>query len=294
MLTNRRKPRRELVRIIATAALFLLSALTVAAQENGLPRIVPPLPDGPISPGSTIEIHVQADQSLVVALVAYQPIPAGQVTLDSGQKTVAARPGKSHSLTFAIQIPLRIDPEIYPLTLFSRVSHDTAEPESLGPSTEDSFDPAAVGQPSERITLDIEIPEKPIKISAEPSSIDNIHPGETIPIHLWAAFRRGRPIDLTDSTKTKFQSLVPYVATVDSQGIVKVMSLGRTTVEVTYGAETVRVAVTAASYYAPLAPQHVSGSGGARPNVRSHRQFLLLVLEGLTIAAGTASLIAIH
>jgi hypothetical protein len=201
------EPYRVLIIMVAVIATSL--AIPGYAQQN-LIHIISPASGFVVQPGQTVMIGVTADSS-VQKMVLIGQHPLGMAQFAGGAAGIVAQgAGAARPLQFQLTIPTAIQPGVYRLTAVGRTS---AGPED-----------------SETLALDVERPDNPARIWAEPSSIQFTSIGDRIPVLVLGVFADGSRIDLTRSSKTKFASADPGVASLTSDGIVTAVGEGKTSV----------------------------------------------------------------
>jgi hypothetical protein len=101
---------------------------------------------------------------------------------------------------------------------------------------------AAVGFPKsgtflvmDAISVKVERPDLPLKLTVYPSSLYFSHVGEIIRNEIYGTFADGSLVLLTDSTYISYSSDAPGVATVNEQGTVTTVAPGYATLTITYG-----------------------------------------------------------
>ena len=195
------------------AALVLITGLvtvTSSAQQS-LPRIVSPASSLVVRPGQTVTVTVSAD-SAVQKLVLMGQHPLGMARLAAGGEagSVAKGQGEEHPLQFLLTIPTNIKPGIYRVTALGRTSAGSVE--------------------SNALALDVERPDQPTRIWAEPSILQFTHVGDQIPVRVLGAFADGSQAELTRSRNTTFNSADPHVAAITAGGVVTAVAEGRTSI----------------------------------------------------------------
>ena len=196
------------------AIAFMLTAGLIAvpssAQENQV-RIVSPASRLVVRPGEAITITVSADSAVQkLVLMGQHPLGMARLASDRAAGLVATGQGEAHPLQFLLTIPLAIQPGIYRVTAVGRASTGTVASEALG--------------------LDVERPDEPTRIWAEPSMIQFTHVGDQIPVRVLGAFADGSQADLTRSSKTTFNSADSRVASIANGGMVTAVGEGRTSI----------------------------------------------------------------
>jgi hypothetical protein len=209
--------KKELNRLsIAAVALFFIAStgsLPCFAQQSLL-RILSPTSGLEVHPGQTVTIKVAADAS-VQKLILTAPHPLGMGEVELGQLglgnaagIVAQGRGEANPIVFLLTIPNPIQPGIYHVTAIGKTPSGTVE--------------------SYPLALDVERADNPIRIWAEPSSIQFTQLEDRIPVRVLGEFADGSQIDLTRSSRTKFTSADTGVASVASDGMVTAVAEGKT------------------------------------------------------------------
>jgi|SRR5579872_1793802 len=98
---------------------------------------------------------------------------------------------------------------------------------------------------SNQVTIDVERPDLPTSLRAEPDSIFFSGQSGDEPLTVYGIFSDGTQPEVTGSTNLSFASSDPAIATVDVNGVVKPVSQGSATITATYtlGSRTVRVSI---------------------------------------------------
>jgi hypothetical protein len=206
--------RKELNRFsIAAVSLFFIAStasLPCFAQQSPL-RILSPVSGLVVQPGQTVTINVAADASVQkLILTALRPLGMGQLGMGNASGAVAQGRGEANPIPFLLTIPNTIRPGIYHVTAIGVTPTGTVE--------------------SDPLALDVERTDNPIRIWAEPSSIQFAHVGDRIPLRVLGEFADGSQNDLTRSSKTKFTSADTSVASVTSDGMVTAVAEGKASI----------------------------------------------------------------
>ena len=194
------------------AALLLMAALmTVPSFAQEQLRILSPASGLVVRPGQTVTITVSAD-SAVQKLVLTGQHPLGMARLASGGAAgmVAQGPAQGHPLQFLLTIPTTIQPGPYRVSAVGNSAGGTVQ--------------------SKALILDVERPDQPTRIWAEPSIIQFTHLGDQIPLRVLATFADGSRAELTRSSNTTFASSDPRVASITAGGMVTAVEAGKTSI----------------------------------------------------------------
>jgi hypothetical protein len=87
---------------------------------------------------------------------------------------------------------------------------------------------------SNQVTIDVERPDLPTSLRAEPDSIFFSDQSGDEPLTVYGIFSDGSHPEVTQSSKVTFASSNPAIATVDGNGTVKPVSQGTATITATY------------------------------------------------------------
>lgn len=182
------------------------------AQDSRL-HITSPASGTVVRPGETLRIAITAETSVErLAVFGERPLGVAQVFSGAAPGVVARGQGEARPIEFLLQVPPQTRPGNYRLTAIGRVASDDVD--------------------SAAITIDVEKPDEPLRIWAEPARIQFTGVGERIPIRVLGEFANGSNEELTRSHKTTFASGDPQVATVSEGGMVIATGAGKTTVQV--------------------------------------------------------------
>jgi hypothetical protein len=194
--------------LVATASVLIAgSTSSIYAQQN-LIHIYPPASQV-VRPGQTLIISVAADSSVhKLALIGQQPIGMARLAVGGAAGMVAQ--GQGRPIEFQLTIPSAIQPGIYHLTAVGRAAANPVE--------------------SDPLLIDVEIPEEPARIWAEPSTLQFSRVGDQIPLRILGSFADGAQSELTRSRKTSFASADPRVASISPDGLVTAVTAGKTTI----------------------------------------------------------------
>lgn len=199
---------------IAAVALFFLIASTASLPcfaQQSLLHILSPASGFEVHPGETVTINVAADASVQkLILTALHPLGTSQLGLGNAAGVVAQGRGEAHPIPFLLTIPNTIRPGIYHVTAIGVTPTGTVE--------------------SDPLALDVERADNPIRIWAEPSSIQFTQVGDQIPLRVLGEFADSSQIDLTRSSRTKFTSADTGVASVTADGRVTAIGAGKTSI----------------------------------------------------------------
>lgn len=208
------------VTVITAIALVTRTGMPMAQNPNDL-QIISPATGTLVTPGSVLAVLVANNSGFAltsVAIIAEDPIGFTGLGVS----------GSRSAFELAVAIPSDINSGAYQLT--AAASTATNAPLSSPP-----------------IAVDVERPDMPLSLQAEPTGIDFRFAGEQIPLIVTAAFADGTFADVTRSSLVTYKSDDEAVAVVDEEGLVAAMgpgSNGTTTVTVTYGSQAVAVPVS--------------------------------------------------
>jgi hypothetical protein len=203
---------KHTLRIAGTFVLLTgFTAISSGAQQDLL-RITSPAAGTVARPGQTVTVAVTADASVEkLALIGQHPLGVGQIVAGGVPGIIARGQGESRPIQFLVRIPAGTQPGIYRLTAVGRIPSGDVE--------------------SEAVTIDVEKSEEPVRIWAEPSTIQFERVGDQIPVRVLGAFADRSNEELTKSSKTAFTSADPRVATVNASGVVTAVGPGKTTIQ---------------------------------------------------------------
>lgn len=197
---------------VAATLVLITGLITVpsSAQESLL-RILSPASGLVVRPGQAITITVSADSTVQkLVLTGQHPLGMARLAVDGAAGFVAHGQGEGHPLQFLLTIPNAIQPGTYRVTAMGRTSGGAVE--------------------SKALALDVERPDEPTRIWAEPSIIQFTHLGDQIPLRVLGAFADGSHEELTRSSNTTFASVDPRVASITVRGMVTAVNEGRTSI----------------------------------------------------------------
>lgn len=205
--------------------MFSLSTFSVSflcgrcfAQSQPLLQITSPADGTVVHPGQTITVTVAPASGATFTMVGI----VGQNPIESGQY-LAAPPYQ-----FSITIPKNISAGKYHLFAEGAISlgHGTTSP---------------------TISLDVE-PGVPVSsIRVDPPGVFMEFIGEQLPLGVWGNFSDGSTLDITHSSGTTYSSADTTAVTVDGNGIVTTVGVGKfgnTPILVQYGSQQVGVMVS--------------------------------------------------
>jgi hypothetical protein len=195
------------------ATLMLMASLISAPSfaQQSLLRIVSPASTLVVRPGQTVTVSVSADSAVQkLVLIGQHPIGMARLAADGTAGMVAQGQGEAHPLQFLLSIPTAIKPGTYRVTAVGRTSAGSVE--------------------SNALAIDVERPDQPTRIWAEPSTIQFTHVGDQIPLRVLGAFSDGSQAELTHSSNTTFASSDPRVASITADGMVTAVGEGRTSI----------------------------------------------------------------
>ena len=205
--------KRIKVDCFVAATLVLITGLipVPSSAQQTLLRILSPASTPVVRPGQTVTITVSADPAVQkLVLMGQHPLGMARLAVDGAAGIVAQGQGEGHPLEFLLTIPTAIQPGTYRVTAVGRTSATTVE--------------------SNALALDVERPDQPTRIWAEPSIIQFTHLGDQIPVRVLGAFADGSRAELTRSSNTSFTSSDPRVASITARGMVTALEEGRTSI----------------------------------------------------------------
>jgi hypothetical protein len=198
--------------IIVVALFFIAGSVSVPgfAQQSVL-HIVSPASSLVVRPGQTVPISVAADSTVEkLVVVGQHPLGMARLVVGGAAGIVAQGQEEARPRQFLLTIPGLIQPGNYRVTAVGTTSGGPVE--------------------SQVLVLDVERPDEPTRIWAEPSSIQFTRVGDQIPLRVLGAFADGTQNDLTRSSKTRFVSADPSIASVGAQGMVTAVAEGQTSI----------------------------------------------------------------
>lgn len=207
------RPPELLIRCAIAVLLMFLVGNALPAQLKL--RIIEPAADSVVAPGQAVTVVVEAlpAGSLPdIMLVGEDPLPS---TL------AVTRP----PYRFSIVVPRDISPRRYGITARGAVL----------PGQIVFSDP---------FTIDVERPDMPVKLKAEPTVLFFTYLGDEIPLGLDGTFANGEEVSLRESSYTHCSSDNPSVAAVSGSRFVKATGKGKANITVTYRGKSVVVPVT--------------------------------------------------
>lgn len=205
--------KRIKVDCFVAATLVLITSLipVPGSAQQSLLRILSPASTPVVRPGQTLTIRVSADPAVQkLVLMGQHPLGMARLAIDGAAGIVAQGQGEGHPLEFLLTIPTAIQPGTYRITAVGRTANGTVE--------------------SNALALDVERPDQPTRIWAEPSIIQFTRVGDQIPLRVLGAFADGSRAELTRSSNTTFASADPRVASITAGGMVTAVEEGRTSI----------------------------------------------------------------
>jgi hypothetical protein len=181
--------RASLTALTVLAATLSTARPCIAQQSQDFLRITSPLSGTSVNPGQAISVAVSSPAGMSFT----QVFVVGEDPL--GVSNVAG----SLPSQFTLSIPVNLTPRKYLLTAWGVSS-------------------AAQVVQSSPIMIDVERPDAPTQVSAEPRAIKFESQGEQLPIRIWGTFTDGSYVDLTESSNVSYMSSNPLVATVGARG----------------------------------------------------------------------------
>jgi hypothetical protein len=227
---------RPFVSLLLLAFSLLTAGLAVAQQSSPPIQITSPLNGAVFAPGSSIPVTVATAPNITlgqVAIVGQFPIGASTVLTSS-------------PFQFSLAIPSDAD---------------------LGANLLTAIGTTTTGQlaMSDPVTVDVERPDFPVGLSANPNQMEFEAIGEALPFTITGTFADGTTADLSASSNTSYSSANSTVVTVDSRGVVTALSPGTTSIIAVYGQPSktlqVTVAVEVLPFVTTLTPTALSFAG---------------------------------
>ena len=197
------KPTRVVTSFVALCAFSLLPSY-VGAQQPAL-QITVPVNGTVVTPGQTLSVTVTSPNGTSFDnfyVIADAPL---------GSSTTASSAPAQVSFT----IPADIAPGAYSLTAVGTTA--------AGSHVE-----------SDSVDIQVERPDAPLSLDSLISNVMFQRTSESIPLIVLGTYQDGSVLDVTHSTHVSFSSSNTAVATVDSQGIVTAVAVGRTYITVSY------------------------------------------------------------
>ena len=197
--------------VLATLVLTTAFMTVPSFAQESMLRILSPASGVVVRPGQTVTITVSADAAVEkLVLTGQHPLGMAQLASGGAAGRVAQGQGQGHPLQFSLTIPTAIQPGIYRVIAVGRTADGTVE--------------------SNALALDVERPDQPSRVWAEPSIIQFAHLGDQIPLRVLAAFADGSQAELTRSHNTAFTSADPRVASITPGGMVTAVKEGTTSI----------------------------------------------------------------
>ena len=196
----------------ATTLVLASGLITVPSfGQQSLLRILSPASGLVVRPGQTVTITVSADSAVQkLVLMGQHPLGMARLAFDGAAGMVAQGQGEGHPLQFLLTIPAAIQPGTYRVTAVGRTSGGAVE--------------------SNALALDVERPDKPTRIWAEPSIIQFTHLGDQIPVRVLGVFADGSQAEMTRSSNTTFASADRRIASITAGGMVTALGEGKTSI----------------------------------------------------------------
>ena len=206
------RPWSSAILLGAALVLCLGAPRGTGAQGTGL-QIVSPVSGTRVVPGDTISVVASVDASRGFRLVRV-------VGEDIGITPFQAVPLAAFSLT----IPLNVIgmKQIRALGITGAESGIFSDPVSIDVETRASL--------------------STMRVNLADVAFDGL--GQQFPLIVTGSFADGTTLNITHSTLTNYQSDKPYVAAVDSSGMITAMAQGSTVIRVAYGTQSINVTVT--------------------------------------------------
>lgn len=189
----------------AAAAFAALAASGFAQNPAASIEITSPANGAVVAPG----------ESLTVVVATPASFARGVAVIGAGGMGFGG-PSLHPPFRFTLTVPAGARPGPYRIT-------------ALGSDAPGSISASA------SVTVDVERPDAPTALSAQPAEIQFESVGERTPIKVTGAFSDGTTTDLTNSSRVHYSASDPGVAKVDSNGMVAAVSAGSATVTAAYG-----------------------------------------------------------
>jgi hypothetical protein len=195
--------------ILATACLMALLSGRASGQVRSNALVINSPPSGTVvAPGQTISVSVSVNSGIYPAGIG---IVGGQ---DGGTMLTAGPFSGASPLTFAVKIP------------------SDAIPGPLGLSATGA-DSSGDLQTSAELMLDVERTDAPVSLRVDPPSMHFQHVGQSLSLKVTGVYADGSWHGLTHSPLLQMTSSDRAVAKI-TNGAVKAVSLGNTTIQVKY------------------------------------------------------------
>ncbi len=200
------------VRFVGAASLL---AATIGGAQGATPLAI-------TSPGNGTV--VMSGQALpVTVIVRSGTYPSGMVVI-AQNPLGAAGPVTGSPATFYLTPPANTPPGTYSITAVAANA-------------------SGVIVTSASVTVDVERVDTAAAISVQPMTANLRFVGDTLPLSVTGTFTGGMLVDMTQSSKLTITSENPNVATVQN-GLITATGAGQTHIDVQYGPNLVKVAVT--------------------------------------------------
>jgi hypothetical protein len=199
--------------VLATLASTVMLIVAQSFAQESLVRILSPTSGLVVRPGQTVTATVSANRGVQkLLLMGQHPLGMARLASDGAAGIVASGQGEGHPLQFLLTIPTLIQPGTYRVTAVGRTPDGVVE--------------------SNALALDVERPDEPTHMWAEPSIIQFSHAGDQIPLRVLGTFADDSREELTRSSKTTFASADPSIASVTAGGMVAALKEGSTNIVV--------------------------------------------------------------
>lgn len=203
--------RNRLDCFVAAMLVLITGLITASSAQESLLHILTPASSVVARPGQAVTITVSANSAVLnLALIGQNPLGMARLASDGTVGFVAHGQGEGHPLQFLLTIPNAIQPGTYRVTAVGRTSDGVVE--------------------SNALALDVERPDEPTRIWAEPSIIQFTHLGDQIPLRVLGAFADGSQAELTRSSNTTFASADRRIVSTTAGGMVTAVAEGRSSV----------------------------------------------------------------
>lgn len=134
------------------------------------------------------------------------------------------------------------------------------------------------GAESRPITINVERPDSPTQLRADPKSLTLRLPEMPMPLHIQGTFSDGTTLTLNESTLTTYSSSDTSVATVDNQGFVRAVGEGTATITVTHRDKSLKVPVKVEFERQSITIDILPGSSTNRINLDSQGDITVAIL----------------
>lgn len=200
---------------ITGVILSTATSAQIMQQTNAL-AITSPVNGTVVNPGETITVSV---------IVNSGTYPKGIAVIggEAGGPGVMAGPLSGSSLSYSVTIPPTADSGPFAISA-------------------NGIDSAGNFDSSFQVTLDVERTDAPVSLRVDPPSMHFQHVGQSLPLNVTGVYADGSWHGLSQSSLLQMISSNTTIATV-TNGTIKAMSPGNTTIQVSYGSLTADVSI---------------------------------------------------